>query len=230
MASKDQVKKCWRLAEAVCFDVDSTVCIDEGLDDLAAFCGVGAEVEKITLKAMGGSMTFREALTQRLNIVQPTQEKLNAFIKDHPPKLSPGVKDLVRLLMRMNKKVFLVSGGFRRIIEPVAVALSLPADHIFANTLLFNNDGSYAGFDLKEPTSESGGKPRAIQQIKEKHGISHLVMVGDGATDMEACPPASAFIGYGGNVVRDKVKNGAAWFVTDFKELIDELETMGTDS
>jgi phosphoserine phosphatase len=26
--------------------------------------------------------------------------------------------------------------------------------------------------------------------LKEKHGYKRLVMVGDGATDMEACPPA----------------------------------------
>lgn len=32
-----------------------------------------------------------------------------------------------------------------------------------------------------------------------------------------------AFIGYGGNVIREKVKNGAHWFVTDFQELIEGL-------
>ena len=33
-----------------------------------------------------------------------------------------------------------------------------------------------------------------------------------------------AFIGFGGNVVREKVKQGAKWFVTDFQDLIQELE------
>eukprot|EP00959_Pyramimonas_sp_CCMP1952_P161054 3367899-Pyramimonas_sp.AAC.1 len=28
-------------ADAFCFDVDSTVCTDEGIDELAAFCGAG---------------------------------------------------------------------------------------------------------------------------------------------------------------------------------------------
>ncbi|GFS18427.1 phosphoserine phosphatase [Elysia marginata] len=123
----------------------------------------------------------------------------------------------------MNKSVFLVSGGFRRIIGPIAEALSIPADHVYANRLLFDEDGSFIGFDLNEPTSESGGKPRALQLIKEKYGFSHMVMIGDGATDMEACPPANAFIGYGGNAVRDAVKKAAAWYVMDFQELIDEL-------
>ena len=31
-------------ADAFCFDVDSTVCTDEGIDELAAFCGAGEAV------------------------------------------------------------------------------------------------------------------------------------------------------------------------------------------
>jgi phosphoserine phosphatase len=38
----------WRIAEAVCFDVDSTVCVDEGIDELAAFCGAGDAVAEWT--------------------------------------------------------------------------------------------------------------------------------------------------------------------------------------
>lgn len=33
-----------------------------------------------------------------------------------------------------------------------------------------------------------------------------------------------AFIGFGGNVVREKVKEGAAWFIYSMQDLIDELE------
>ncbi|OWF56545.1 Phosphoserine phosphatase, chloroplastic [Mizuhopecten yessoensis] len=40
------VKKVWRAADAVCFDVDSTVMKDEALDELAKFCGVGKEVQE----------------------------------------------------------------------------------------------------------------------------------------------------------------------------------------
>lgn len=33
--------------------------------------------------------------------------------------------------------VFLVSGGFRAIIDPIADLLRIPRDHVFANTILF---------------------------------------------------------------------------------------------
>jgi phosphoserine phosphatase len=46
----------------VCFDVDSTVCTDEGIDELAAFCGAGVAVAALTARAMGGSVPFQDAL------------------------------------------------------------------------------------------------------------------------------------------------------------------------
>ena len=38
----------WRSAKAVCFDVDSTLCTDESIDENAAFLGVGEEVAALT--------------------------------------------------------------------------------------------------------------------------------------------------------------------------------------
>lgn len=43
-----EVLDLWRNADAVCFDVDSTVCVDEGIDELAEFCGAGKAVAEWT--------------------------------------------------------------------------------------------------------------------------------------------------------------------------------------
>lgn len=48
---------------------------------------------------------------------------------------------------------------------------------------------------MNEPTSKSGGKAVAINKLKEQFGYQNVVLIGDGATDLEACPPADAFIG-----------------------------------
>lgn len=32
------------------------------------------------------------------------------------------------------------------------------------------------------------------------------------------------FIGFGGNIIREKVKQNAPWFVTDMQELINEIK------
>ena len=102
-------------------------------------------------------------------------------------------------------------------INPVAEVLKIPLHRVYANNLIFNDDGTFQGFDPTEPTSRDGGKPSVIQSLKDAHGYETVIMVGDGATDMQARPPASAFIGFGGIVVRDSVKAGADWFVTDFQ-------------
>ena len=96
----------------------------------------------------------------------------------------------------LGKKPYLVSGGFDSLIHPVAYNLGIPKEHVFANKLKFYYDGSYAGFDEDQPTSRSGGKGLIIdKEIKGNFGHSIVVMIGDGVTDLEACPPADSFIG-----------------------------------
>ena len=45
--NEDEVRSIWRAADAVTFDVDSTVCVDEGIDELAAFMNVGDKVGQL---------------------------------------------------------------------------------------------------------------------------------------------------------------------------------------
>ncbi|XP_052090293.1 phosphoserine phosphatase-like isoform X3 [Mytilus californianus] len=178
----------------------------------------------LTNKAMGGNVSFREALNERLKIVQPTRQKVADFLSQHPPQFTPGIKELVSCLGKRRVPVYLVSGGFQSILVPVAEQLGLPIENIIANRLKFYYNGDYAGFDENQPTSSSGGKKVVVETLKNKHGYKSLVMIGDGATDMEACPPADAFIGFGGNIIREKVKQSAPWFVTDMQELINEIK------
>lgn len=41
----EDIKNIWRNADAVCFDVDSTVIQNEAIDELAAFCGKADQVK-----------------------------------------------------------------------------------------------------------------------------------------------------------------------------------------
>lgn len=223
MPSSD-IRALWASAKAVCFDVDSTVSPDEGIDVLAAQAGVGAQVAELTRNAMGGSVLFQDALKARLALIRPSQQLIADCLKAHPPRLTPGIADLIGRLEQRGTHVYLISGGFTHMILPLAKLLALPQQRVIANVLRFAADGSYAGFDDTAFTSRSGGKGEAIQDLKKRFGYAPLIMVGDGATDLEARPPADGFIGYGGIVVRDKVKAGADWFVTDFTELISALD------
>lgn len=219
-----EVQNILRNADAVCFDVDSTVIKEEGIDELAKFCGKGKEVSQLTAKAMHGEMTFQESLKIRLGIINPKLQQIKEFIKTQSPTLSPGIKKLVDLLHSREIPVYLISGGFKCIIAPIANQLNVSCENIFANKLTFYFNGDFAGFDENQPTSRSGGKAVVVNLLKENKGYKNLVLIGDGATDLEACPPADAFIGYGGNVIRPVLQSKAKWFVTDFNEVIEVLK------
>jgi phosphoserine phosphatase len=172
---------------------------------------------------MGGNMSFREALRNRLSIIRPSLQVVHEFNKTQVSHLTPKIDDLVQLLHRRKVPVYLVSGGFRLVINPVADILNISRENVFANTLLFDQNGKYTGFDEEEMTSESGGKGRVIEHLKKQFSYKNVIMIGDGATDLESCPPADGFIGFGGNVTREKVKQNSDWFVHSFAELIDHL-------
>ncbi|ONK55877.1 uncharacterized protein A4U43_C10F1880 [Asparagus officinalis] len=115
-------------------------------------------------------------------------------------------------------------------VKPVASQLGI--ENIYANQLLFTSSGGFLGFDKDEFTSRSGGKATAVQHIRKVqefvmvHHYKTLVMIGDGATDLEARQPGGAdlFICYGGVQLRDTVAAKADWLVIDFKQLLTSLE------
>jgi phosphoserine phosphatase len=213
------VRAAWRAAAAVCFDVDSTVSPDEGIDVLAREAGVEQQVAALTRQAMGGAVTFQEALRSRLELIQPSPRLIAACLRAHPPRLTAGIASLVAALQRRAVPVFLVSGGFEPFVLPLAAMLGIAAERVFANRFVFSAAGQFTGFDPQRPTARSGGKAAVLQGLKHAHAYQPLVMIGDGVTDLEARPPADLFIGFGGVAVRERVQAEADWFVTDFGEL-----------
>ena len=175
-------------------------------------------------RAMGGQVLFQDALAARLDLIKPSSADVDVCLAKHPIRLTPGIDKVVQLLHARGAAVYLVSGGFRQMINPVADMLKIPRHRIYANNLLFKADGTFSGFDPAELTSRDGGKPAVIQRLKAAHGYKTVIMFGDGATDMQARPPADAFVGFGGVVVRENVKQGSDWFVTDFQQVIDVLQ------
>ncbi|VDL85900.1 unnamed protein product [Schistocephalus solidus] len=71
---------------AICFDVDSTVCTNEGIDELAAHMG-----KADTRKAMAGEMDFTSALTKRLHALQISRSDLDTYLSTFPLSLTPGI-------------------------------------------------------------------------------------------------------------------------------------------
>jgi len=227
-----------RAAHVVCFDVDSTLLTVEGIDELADVAGVHDQVQNLTSAAMDGAMTFHASLGKRLDIIKPNRDLLQKTLRLRPPceHLSPNVRELVALLHSRDVAVYLISGGFKEMIEPVARQLGIQADRVYANSLRWDHHGEFLSFDPQSFTAVEGGKRRAIQHIRQLHapggcGAGSLVVVhiGDGATDAEARDDGSGaggadlFIGFGGSKERANVREAADWYIRDFQEIVDVL-------
>jgi phosphoserine phosphatase len=245
-------RRIWQQAQAVCFDVDSTVIPHEAIDLLANWCG--KSVAELTQQAMSGSMSFEQALALRLQHIDASFCQFNQCLLEyfHPTcNLTPGIDTLIELLHRRGVKVFLVSGGFEPMVHRVADQLRIPRSHVFANRIVFggalqdhdaaiqrmidnhgassdddNADWPYTGFDATAFTSRSHGKAAAVAHIKHTFACDTCVMIGDGMTDAEARPPASMFIGFGGVVARDNVRLKSDEFIMSFDPLIAEEEAL----
>lgn len=50
-------------------------------------------------------------------------------------------REFVHLLRQNNKEVYLITGGFDCLIEPVAIELGIPLENLFANKLHFYFNG-----------------------------------------------------------------------------------------
>ncbi|KAL7065281.1 hypothetical protein AAHC03_05131 [Spirometra sp. Aus1] len=205
---------------AVCFDVDSTVCTNEGIDELAAHMGKAEFVTEITRKAMSGEMEFTSALAKRIHALQLTRSDLETFLNTFPLSLTPGIMRLINALRASNIKVYLVSGGIYEMVVRVAQELNVPEGNVYVNRLIYSEDGRCIGFDPSEPTSRSDGKMTVVEQIKASLPPgSGVLMVGDGMTDAAAAPPADAFIGFGGNVVRPAVQRATPYYFYSFDDM-----------
>jgi len=98
--------------------------------------------------------------------------------------------------------------------------------HIIAHGTAHN-----ASTDSKtSASSSSSAAAAAATDSKAKPAFQTVVMIGDGITDVEACPPATLMIGYGGVKVRPAVKAAAGYYVTSFDELIAVLKPASSDS
>jgi glycerol-3-phosphate dehydrogenase (NAD+) len=230
-----KVLQLWQNANAVCFDVDCTVTVNDSLDLLATFVGCGEAVEALTTKAMDGTMNMHDSLEARLQIINCTPDDIRRFIKAHPPasRLAPGIENLILALQSRGVAVYLLTGGFREMVIPLAAYLGVPMENVFANRMNWQWDDEtmqptkLIGFDLTEPTARNQGKPEAIARIRETNPYNTVVMIGDGITDLEAVQVeggADLFIGYGGVEERGNVKAEADWYVYDHKTLSSNLQ------
>lgn len=190
----------------VIFDCDSTLSAIEGIDELAG--PHRAEVARLTARAMAGEVSLETVYGSRLDLLQPTRAQVVALGRQYIECLVPGAHETVAALRRDGVVVQVMSGGLLPPVLDLARHLGIPDDRVAAVPIWFDEDGRYAGFDAACPLAHTGGKRRWIEAHRDRLPRP-ILMVGDGATDLETRPVVDCFAAFTGVVRRPPVADAA---------------------
>ena len=201
-------------------DCDSTLSSIEGIDELGRLRGPETfkAVEDMTNAAMNGGTPMEAICAKRLDIIKPTAAELAAIGAKYIATVEPTAVASLAQLRAAGWKIAIVSGGFTQAIRPLADFLGI--ERVEAVVLKFHADGSYAGFDDSCPTCRTKGKNVVARRLRDEYEAGHIVMVGDGASDLEVKGDADLVVGFGRYVQRPKVVAGADKFVHSLAELV----------
>ena len=194
------------------FDFDSTLVRIETLEALADIAlsdapdaaAKKAEIASLTDQAMSGQLDFGTALRRRLELLALTRSHVEALADRILDEASASIRRNVDFFERHAERVYILSGGFREVIAPLAARLGIAADHVLANDLIYDAEGRVTGVDDANPLSRDNGKPEVIKALNL---TGPVVMVGDGWTDAEVklAGAADRFYAFTEVVSRQKV-------------------------
>jgi phosphoserine phosphatase len=215
----------WAGFDLIFFDCDSTLSTIEGIDELARLKGKELRVSVLTNKAMNGDLDLSEVYGKRLKAIRPTRGQLKEIEERYYETLVEDAREVVAALHFIGKKVFIISGGLEDAVRGFGRRLGVPIENIRAVPLEYNqlagewwrNDepnqhqATYLEY-VEGPLTVSTGKPQIIQELAGKH-YGRRFMVGDGSSDLATRSVVDLFVGYGGVVARDKVKQESEVFV-----------------
>lgn len=197
-------------------DFDSTFTQVEALDILAEISlkdstnkeNAIQEIKSITDQGMDGSLSFKESLHKRLDILQADKKHLPELVDRLSEVVSHSFKRNTEFIEKYREQIFIVSNGFKDFIVPIVKEYGIKEDHVFANEFEYNENGKVTGFNPDNILSENNGKPKQIEKLKLD---GEIFVLGDGFTDFEIkkAGMANKFYAFTENVRREKVLNEA---------------------
>jgi phosphoserine phosphatase len=153
---------------------------------------------------MRGELDFETSIRQRVAMLAGLDASLLDVVRNDI-QLTPGARTMIRTLKRLGYRFALVSGGFRPIIEPLAVELGI--DYVAANELEIE-DGKLTG-RLEGPIVDRAGKAEALRAFATEAGIpiKNTVAIGDGANDLDMLAAAGLGVAFNAKpLVRDQAR------------------------
>lgn len=175
-------------------DMDSTMIMQECIDELADFAGAKKQVAEVTERAMRGELDFADSLRARVALLEGLDESMLQRTFEERITATQGASQLVRTMRANGAFTLLVSGGFTFFASRVAEMLGF--EQYEANILDAQN-GALTG-RVKEPILDANAKYIALQHHCDELGIEpcDVIAVGDGANDLPMLRASGVGVAY----------------------------------
>jgi D-3-phosphoglycerate dehydrogenase len=178
-----------------------------------------AQIEQITNQGMDGSISFRESLERRLNLLAPNKKHLPFLITKLKGSVSESFKRNKEFFQQHADHIYIISNGFKEFIEPIVTEFGVKPENILANEFKFDDTGRVIGFDQNNPLSANGGK---VEQLRKLNLPGDIYVIGDGYTDYEIkhAGLANKFFAFTENVERENVLSKADHIAPSLDEFL----------
>ncbi len=209
-------------------DFDSTIISLETLELLGSISLEGNEQKDNIIKqvshytdlAMNGDITFQESLNLRLKLLQIHNNHINKIIKELKCFIDQSFLQNIDFFKENLNNTYVVSGGFKSIINSTLLNSTNLNWNIFANEFEFNNKGYITGVNQDTPLAFSKGK---VELVKKLNLNNDVIVIGDGYTDYEVKKYGLAkyFLAYTAYAERKNVIKEADQTCKNFNQVID---------
>ncbi|MBL7844582.1 MAG: phosphoglycerate dehydrogenase [Cyclobacteriaceae bacterium] len=216
-----------KLNKYIVIDFDSTFTKIEAFDLLAEISlrdhPEGEErkkmIREITNQGMDGSISFRESLEKRVELLAPNKSHLLQLAERLKAQVSESFKRNRDFLKKYADNIYVISNGFHMFIDPVVTEFGIKPENILANRFHFDEKGEVIGFDKENPLSANNGK---VEQLKRLNLPGDVYVIGDGYTDYEIkhAGLANKFFAFTENVERENIMEKADHITPSLDEFL----------
>ena len=201
-------------------DFDSTFVTVETIDEISKLScerESAEKIKKITIKAMEGKISFQEALSNRVKIINANKnhvKRIKALLKK---KISPTFSLNKKFIINNADNFYIISGGFKEIISDIVKDFGIKEKNVFANDFIYDKNSNIININTNNPLSKNRGKVLVSETIK-----GYNIAIGDGFTDFEIKKfnKAKKFIQYTETINRKNINNHADFIAKNFNEAI----------
>ncbi len=208
-------------------DFDSTFTQVEALDILGEISLINDSKREEKLKAikditdggMEGTVTFRESLEKRVELLEATRSQIGELIEVLKSKVSKSFKRNKEFFEENADNIYIISNGFKDFITPIVGEYGIQPENVFANEFVYDESGKIIDFNRENVLSKNGGKSETIRKLNLEGDI---YVIGDGYTDYEikAAGLANKFYAFTENVDRPKVTSKADHIAPSLDEIL----------